>query len=64
MEGLFALLLLAAIYFLPTIIAAIREHHNAGAIFMLNLLLGWTLLGWIIAIVWACTAVKSKPDHL
>jgi hypothetical protein len=43
-----------ALYFLPTIIG--WHKRNAGAIFVLNLLLGWTLVGWIIALVWALTA--------
>jgi Superinfection immunity protein len=38
-------------YFLPTLIAGFRRHHNASAIGMLNLALGWTLLGWIAALV-------------
>lgn len=46
-------------YFLPTIIAAARGHHNGGAVFALNLLLGWTVLGWIAALVWAVTAVRK-----
>jgi hypothetical protein len=47
------LLFLTLAYFLPTIIA----HHkrNAGAIFVLNLLTGWTVIGWIVAFVWALT---------
>lgn len=42
-------------YFFPSIVASMRHHHNALAIFMLNLLLGWTLLGWLGALIWACT---------
>jgi uncharacterized membrane protein YqaE (UPF0057 family) len=41
-------------YFLPSI-ASVRGHLSAGAIVVLNLLLGWTLLGWIIAMVWSMT---------
>jgi hypothetical protein len=41
------------LYFLPTIIGA--RKANSAAIFVLNLLLGWTGLGWIVALVWACT---------
>jgi hypothetical protein len=43
-------------YLLPTFIAAGRHHRNAGAIFALNLFLGWTLIGWVLALVWGLTA--------
>jgi threonine/homoserine/homoserine lactone efflux protein len=46
------------VYFLPTYVAKERDHHQTLAIGVLNLLLGWTGLGWVIAMVWACTAVK------
>ncbi|MDL1888951.1 superinfection immunity protein [Nitrospirales bacterium NOB] len=49
------------LYFLPTIVASARSHHNTLAIFVLNLLTGWTILGWIIAIVWACT--RAQPQQ-
>ena len=44
-----------AIYLLPSLVAAARGKINSSAIFVLNVLLGWTVLGWIIALVWACT---------
>ena len=42
------------IYFIPAIVG--RNKRNANAIFVLNLLLGWTLLGWVAALVWAMTS--------
>ena len=42
-----------AIYFIPAYVANKRDHRNATAIFALNLLLGWTFLGWAVALVWA-----------
>jgi hypothetical protein len=53
-----ALLLIAAaacifLYFLPSVIARSRRHHNAVSIFILNLLLGWTFIGWVVALVMA-----------
>jgi hypothetical protein len=39
------------LYFLPSIIA--HNKLNFGGVFVLNLLLGWTLVGWIIALIWA-----------
>ncbi len=50
-------LALLAAYFLPTIIGIIRRIHWGG-VFVLNLLLGWTLLGWIAALTLAC---GSRP---
>jgi len=52
------LLVLVAGYFLPTIIALSRNHHNACAICALNCFLGWTVIGWIAALVWSLTAVR------
>ncbi len=41
-------------YFLPWAIAASRGKSNALAIGLLNFLVGWTVIGWIIALVMAC----------
>jgi hypothetical protein len=40
-------------YFLPTLIAGRKRKKNADAVFILNFLLGWTVIGWVIALVWA-----------
>lgn len=51
-------------YMLPWAIAATRGKSNSGAIGLLNLLLGWTVIGWIVALVMACTkhqAVAYQP---
>lgn len=53
-----------AVYFLPGLIAYNRKHKNEGAIVVLNLLLGWTLLGWIIALVWSFTGTqRTDPEE-
>lgn len=41
------------LYFLPTILAASRHHPSLVGIFLLNLLLGWSVIGWVIALVWS-----------
>lgn len=43
----------SVMYFLPTIIAAIRSKRDLLAIFLLNLFLGWSVIGWIVALIWA-----------
>lgn len=52
----------AVVYFLPMMVAIGRRHHQVGAIIILNLLLGWTLLGWIGALVWAATQVRRRKQ--
>ena len=46
-------LLPVLLYFLPTIIAFRRRHPRRGAIFLLNVLLGWTMIGWIATFAWS-----------
>jgi hypothetical protein len=53
------ILVTIAIYFVPSFVAAGRNHRNLGALFTLNLLLGWTVLGWIGALVWSL--VNPRP---
>lgn len=60
------LLVAAIIYFLPAINAASRKYKSRGAVFLLNLVLGWTVIGWIAAVIWSATGnVEAKgptPD--
>jgi uncharacterized membrane protein len=47
------MVLVVLVYFVPSMIAVTRQHRNRKALFILNLLLGWTVLAWIGALVWA-----------
>jgi hypothetical protein len=40
-------------YFLPTMVALVRSKRDKLSIFLLNFFLGWTLIGWVVALVWA-----------
>ncbi|CAI8818847.1 Superinfection immunity protein [Pseudomonas sp. IT-P100] len=51
-----------ALYFYPTICAA-GEHPKITPIFALNLLAGWTLLGWVGAFIWALNKPVRQPLH-
>lgn len=48
------------IYFIPAIFAYRHAHPNTGAILAINLLAGWTLLGWIAAAIWAITPKREQ----
>lgn len=53
------IIVISLLYFLPTLIAEIRGKVNASAIFVLNLFLGWTFIGWVVSLVWAFTKDKE-----
>lgn len=55
------IILLFFMYFLPHIVAKRKKHPHKDGIFTLNMLLGWTVIGWIGAMVWANTVpAKAK----
>jgi apolipoprotein N-acyltransferase len=41
------------LYFLPSFFALKRKCRSRGAIVFINLILGWTLIGWLAAFIWA-----------
>lgn len=55
-----AIATLACFYFIPTIIALIRNHESGVAILVVNALLGWTLVGWVVALAWSVKAQQTK----
>jgi uncharacterized membrane protein YqaE (UPF0057 family) len=53
--------LLAVLYFVPAIIAYHRNTFTKGRNFLINLVFGWTLLGWVLSLLMAVTAVRPQP---
>lgn len=51
--GYFFIALFGFMYFLPAWIAYFRGHRNQDSIAVLTLLLGWSGVFWIAAMVWA-----------
>lgn len=43
------------LYWVPSMVASNRHHRDVGAISIINLFLGWTFIGWVIALAWACS---------
>jgi cytoskeletal protein RodZ len=54
-------ILLILLYFVPSLVAKLRKKRNRDAIMLLNLLLGWTVIGWIVALIWAVTVDTPQP---
>jgi hypothetical protein len=63
MGATFLLLCLALglfFYFIPALVARDRKNPNTTGIFVLNLFLGWSLIGWVVALVWACSGESRR----
>ena len=48
-------------YFVPTLVALKKHKRNVNAIAAVNILLGWTFLGWVVALVWTLT--EDQPVY-
>lgn len=46
------------VYFLPSLIALVRDKRDKLSIFLLNFFLGWSIIGWVVSLVWA---LKTDP---
>lgn len=61
----FAIIIFAIFfYFLPTYFANARQHQSKTAIFIVNLFLGWTLIGWVGALAWSFTGISTEDAGL
>ena len=49
-----------ALYFLPTVIGALRRAKGLVGIVLVNIFLGWTFVGWVIALVWSLVGARGK----
>ncbi len=54
------LALVCGLYFLPTIVAASRHVTNVGSVAVINLFLGWTFIGWVVALAMAARSAKTR----
>lgn len=60
MDALIIIAVLGFIYCLPMIVASFRNHRHMSGIVVLNIFLGWTLLGWVGAFVWAVMGIHPQ----
>lgn len=52
----------ACVYLLPSVVAASTRHRYTAVIAVVNVFLGWTIVGWLIAFVWALINPVSRPQ--
>jgi len=58
-ENRLAIAIVIAAYLAPSIIAFYRKHRSIGSIIAINVLLGWTVIGWIWAFIWSLGSTKT-----
>lgn len=57
--GFFVLLFIIAAYFLPVVIAARRNHKNFMPILLTDVIFGWTVIGWFVALIWSFSSNRE-----
>ena len=57
----FALMIIS--YWLPTLLAFHWRHRNRMAILIVNFCFGWTVVGWIVTLIWACNDDRDAPPR-
>lgn len=57
-SGLGVLVVVGALYFVPLIVAMARHVPNIGSVAVINIFLGWTVIGWVVALA---MAVRTVP---
>ena len=63
--GVPMMLALFLAYFAPIAIAYSRDHANTLPIAILNIFLGWSLVGWVVALAWALSSdVKQSRVYV
>jgi hypothetical protein len=59
------LIVLGLLYFLPTVIALANNHPQTPLIVLIDVLLGWTFLGWLAALIWSVIPNRQpQPVYL
>jgi hypothetical protein len=53
---------IGVLYLLPSYVAVLRCHDRAVAVTMANVLLGWTIVGWVGVLIWAFTRWGSRKS--
>lgn len=60
--AIIAFICLILVYFIPTIIACRRNYINKGPVIIINIFLGWTYIGWVIALAWSLKKDVLPPE--
>ena len=54
LSEILVVLFILSLYFIPIFIAIFKKKANLVPVFLINFLFGWTLVGWVVSLIWAC----------
>jgi hypothetical protein len=55
-------LIVLVMYFLPSVVAVARKVTHQGSVIVINVFLGWTFIGWVVALAMACSTSRVLRD--
>jgi Superinfection immunity protein len=64
LTGAIGVIVLFSCYFMPAIIALLRDKRGAGGVALVNFILGWTVIGWFVAFIWSCRGKTFAANRL
>ena len=59
---LFVIVVVGAVYFIPSFIAFKRKHNNKIPILILNFFTGASIIGWVACLIWSFTYIKKIKE--
>ena len=63
-QGFLLMVALMIVYLFPLVLALFRRHPKMPAIGIINIFLGWTLIGWVICLAWAVSVPNPTSDQV
>ena len=64
LTGVVGVIVLVSCYLMPTVIALLRDKRGAVGVTLVNVFLGWTVIGWFLAFIWSCSGKTRANDRL
>lgn len=61
--GFLIIIICTVIYFVPSYVAFKRQKRDFTPILLVNIFLGWTLIGWVVALIWSVSSDKKITDR-
>lgn len=58
-ENKLAIAIMVYLYLLPGQVSWWRKHPSKWAIIVTNIVFGWTMIGWVVALIWALGKKES-----